>query len=116
MEAAAAEAASKKAVAKKRVQRKAQSATDSVQAQLKVQRVAAPSTACQRKFDDLKRKLVQRATIKSVSITPGLFSPPSGKRRLRTSPAKCFQGHVEKAFKPINFDALGRPPAGGCTR
>lgn len=117
-ETAAAEAAGKKPVAKKRVNRKASAADDKVQAQLKKVLSSGGALDClpAAEFDDLKkRKLVQRATIKSVSIKPGeLFASFGQKAVADITHEMLVKGTWKQtAFKPINFDALGKPPTGG---
>ena len=114
----AADGKAKKPAAPKRILRKVASVTDTVQAQLK--KVLAANGALESlpasEFEELKkRKLVQRATIKSVSITPGPMFASFGKKAVTDITHEMLVKGTwkEQTFKPLNFDAAGKPPSGG---
>ena len=108
----------KKPKAPMRVLRVASSIQDTVQAQLKAVLAAngALDSLPKKDFDDLKkRKLLTKQTIKSVSVTPGPLFASWGKKAVTDLTHEMLVKGTwkEQTFKPLNFDAAGKPPAGG---
>ena len=109
----------KKKAAPKRVMRAAESIDDTVQAQLKAVLASggAEGSVAEADFTALKkRSLLSKVTVKSVEIKPGeKFGQWGTKAVVDVTHEMLVKGTWRTAtFKPLNFEAAGKPPNGGC--
>jgi len=108
----------KKVAPKKRVRRAVESVTDAVQAQLRtvLEAHGAEGALPSEELAMLKkRSLLALSQLKTVSIAKGSTYATWGQKAVADITHEMLVKGTwrDVAFKPLNFDALGKPPSGG---